>query len=169
MNSCILPYVKSSECALEQGQASLGKHSVWAVLLPGCKHSPAIAKLGNVSFSQLLKILSLAPHWPEIQDQGIQIQSQKLQEFFMFLWQTLPVLYNPPETHSTPRVTQIPAHPWPGDTSDTQLPSAMILFLWSMTYRLCFSFTSSICCQLVLPCVHSPHLCRLWVISTYVE
>lgn len=66
MNSCILPYVKSPECALEQRQASLGKHSVWAVLLPGCKYSPAIAKLGNISFSQLLKILSLAPQWFKI-------------------------------------------------------------------------------------------------------
>lgn len=83
MNSCILPYVKSSECALEQGQASLGKHSVWAVLLPGCKHSPATAKLGNVSFSQLLKILSLAPHGPRYKNRE---SKHSLRNFSSFLY-----------------------------------------------------------------------------------
>lgn len=161
MNSCILPYVKSSECALEQRQASLGKHPVWAALLPGCKYSSAIAKLGTFPFLNCSKYCPWHPNVLRYKSREYKYSLRNFSSFSHFFarhglcWTT----HLKPTV--SPRVTWIPASSWPEDTGDTQLPSAMISFLWSMTYRLCFSVTSNICSQLVFPCVPSPHLCRL--------
>lgn len=152
MNSCVLSYAKSPEFALEQRQALLGKHSAWFVLLPGCKCTPAIAKLGNMfPFLNCSQYCPWHPNGPKYMSRDSKNSLRNFSNFSHFLrrYALCHTMHLKPII-CPPQGTLVLASSWPENTSDTKLPSVIIWLIWSMTYTIHFSSSGNICSQLVV-------------------